>query len=116
MRTTASAVEGLCQACAIESRMCSDLGSVKRSYFIHPNAEGENSLSVRALDHPSPSDAPSVVLVKTKKCVRVMNKPDNLRYVPASLRGARALRRRLGRSQRVAEASVCMTAVHLRCP
>jgi len=65
LTTTASAVGGSCQASIIENGGNSDLGSMKRGYFIRPNAEGGHSLLVGILDHPSPFGSPSVALVNT---------------------------------------------------
>ena len=86
--TAASAVGGLFQAFVVESGRSSDLDSVKRGYFIHPNIKGDHSPSACILGHPSPVDPSSVALVNTTKRARIMNEPDNRRYFPVNLRGA----------------------------
>ena len=96
LRTSASAVGSWCQASAIEYGKYSDLGSVKRGYFIGPDLKVEHSQSARILGHPSSFDAQSVALFNTKKGSRVMHKPDNPRYCSVNLRGAQPAFHRLG--------------------
>ena len=101
----------------VENRRFSDLNSVKRGYFVRSDTKWEHSLLGRIPGHPSPFDVSSIVLVNTIGGAGATNKPGNRRYFPANLQGARAQRRPLGRSQRVAEASVYQTrtVVDLRC-
>ena len=117
-RTVASAIGGSNQAFVIENGRISNLGSVKRGYFIRPDVKGERSLLAYMLGHPSSFDSSSVAFVNANMCARVMNKPDNPRYIPVNPRGTQPPLRRLGHVQEVSAASVSQTrtAVDPRCP
>ena len=72
----------------------------------------------RTLGYPLLFDSSSVAFVNANKNARVMNEPDNPRYIPANLRGAQAPLRRPGRGRQVAAVLVFQTrtVVDFRCP